>query len=295
MKFLPSLFCLFIVIAVSMASCDRQDSQVFLPQLVIEGYIDDQDFPVVMLTTSVAIQSEYSEPFDSLASHLLRWARVAINDGENEYVLTGKFDNSYLPPYIYTTTHFRGQVGKTYTLTVDYKDYHATAVTTIPPRPEVDSIWVKPVIGDSLCSIIVTFSDPSNEVNYYKAFVRRGMTGLQWLPSYLGTVSDDVLNITSNELIVNRAGLVTDTLDYIPYFSYNDTVSVKFSQIDQASYIFWHDFDDHTNFSRNPFLLVTANLHGNIVGGFGCWYGCGSVTKSFILKDYLPHQNHPAR
>lgn len=290
-------FCYFIYVLIInvltfLISCDRQEPQEVLPQLVVEGYIDDQDFPVVMITTSVPIQSEYSEPFDSLSSHLLRWARVAINDGENEYVLTGKFDKSYMPPYIYTTTHFRGQVGKSYTLTVDYGDYHATAVTTIPPRPVVDSIWVKPIIGNSLCSIIVTFADPPNEVNYYKAFVRRGMNGRQWLPAYLGTLNDDVLYATSNELVVNRSSLVTDKLDYIPFFSYHDTVSVKFSQIDQVSYIFWNDFDEHTNFSRNPFLPVSANLHGNIVGGLGCWYGCGSVTKSFILTDYYNNINH---
>lgn len=291
-RYLHPLLGLMVGVLTLLISCEKQESRLTSPQLVIEGYISDQDFPVVMVTTSVAIQSEYSEPIDSLSSHLLRWARVAINDGENEYVLTGKFDKSYLPPFIYTTTRFRGQVGKSYTLTVDYGDYHAIAITTIPSRPSVDSIWVRPVMGDSLCSIIVTFDDPSNEVNYYKAFIKRGMNGRQWLPAYMGTLNDDVLKATANELVINRSSLITDTQDYVPYFSYNDTVSVRFSQIDQASYIFWNDFDEHTNFSRNPFLSVSTNLHGNIVGGLGCWYGCGSVTKSFILGDYRPRRSH---
>lgn len=279
------LTCLLLVMTL-FTSCQKQEPINIEPQLVVEGYIDSGGFPVVMVTTSIAINSYYKESIDSLGNHLLRWARVAVSDGEQEVILSGKYDSSFLPPYVYTTTKMIGEPGKSYTLTVDYKQYHATAVTTIPAVPAVDSIWVKPVIPDSLCNIIVTFTDAANERNYYKAFVKRGMRGRQWLPSYLTTINDEVLGSGSSELVVNQAGIVLDDKDYVPYFSYNDTVSVKFAQIDEAAYRFWKDFDNSTNFSRNPFFPITTSLHSNVNGGMGCWFGCGAVTCSFMLENY---------
>ena len=69
------------------------------PEIVVEGWIEDGGFPVVMVTTSVPVSSEY-EKWDSLEDHLVRWAKVTVSDGENEVVLTGKMDRNYFPPYI---------------------------------------------------------------------------------------------------------------------------------------------------------------------------------------------------
>ena len=272
-------------------SCDSPTSEAASPLLVVEGSIDDGGFPVVIVTTSVAVHSGYHEPLDSLGSHLLRWARVAVSDGEQEVVLTGKYDRAYTPPFVYTTTRLRGEAGHSYTLTVDYGDYHARALTTIPAAPSVDSMWVLPVIQDSLCSIVVTFNDDGACRRYYKAYVRRGRYGHQWLPAYLGTVSNEVLAVGGNELVVNQASLATDaSQEYVPYFGYGDTVSVKFAQIDEVSYRFWSDFDNNTNFSRNPLFPSVTPLRGNVEGGLGCWCGCGAVTQEFVLNDWRRKQ-----
>lgn len=268
-----------------LTSCDSHEPQPSEPQLVVEGHIDDGGFPMVLVTTSLAVSSGSSEHLDSLSSHLLRWARVAVSDGRDTVVLTGRLDHNYLPPFVYTTTRMRGQAGRSYTLTVDYGTLHATAVTTIPQRPQVDSIWVKPVVTDSLYSVVVTMHDPPAATNYYKTFVTLGRRGRQWLPAYLGTISDQVLGSESH-ITINRPTTLADTAAYTPFFGRSDSVTIHFAQIDADAYRFWNDYDNQTNFARNPLLSSSTSLRGNLRGGLGCWYGTAPVSKSIIFADH---------
>ncbi len=267
-------------------ACEEEQEEILSeqPLMVVEGFIDSGGFPVVMLTTSVPI-SEESVQFDSLASHLLRWAKVSINDGEQTVILTGMLDRDYFPPFIYTTSRMRGKVGKTYTLEVEYQDYHATAVTTIPEPPQVDSFSVRPTKGESQCEIVAHISHKGDEERYYKAFVRMGRWGKQWDSAYLGLIAGDAIQENA-ELAVNRPWLITDNEEYKPSFNYADTLSVKIACLDAEAYRFWKDYEDHLNFSRNPLFPLTRNLHSNIQGGIGCWYGCGASIHPFALSDY---------
>ena len=101
-------------------------------ELVVEGWIGHGEFPVVMLTRTMPVSQHYQHP-DSLAHYLLRWATVRISDGSDTVTLTGRYDEGYFPPYVYTTGRMRGRSGQTYTLTVDVDGFHATATTTVPP------------------------------------------------------------------------------------------------------------------------------------------------------------------
>ena len=239
-----------------------------------------------MLTTSVPISTE-TQKFDSLANHLLRWAKVTVSDGEQSVILTGMVDRHYYPPFIYTTSRMRGKTGHTYKLEVEYEEYHATAVTTIPERPQVDSFRVVPTAVDSLCQIVACFTDTAREASYYKAFIRMGRMGKQWYSAYLGLIPGELVDGYA-ELVVNKAWLLNDEEEYVPSFNYSDTVSVKLARIDDQAYRFWKDYEDHLNYSRNPLFPLTHNLHSNINGGIGCWYGCGAVTASFALGKYRP-------
>jgi len=275
---------LTLTIIACLLACSKSELPDRQPQLVVEGYIDDGGAPVVMLTTTLPVTTEELSP-DSISTHLLRWARVTVSDGEEEVVLTGMADKRYLPSFVYTSNRMEGQAGKSYRLTVDYENYHATAVTTIPQPPAVDSFKVEPVIRDSLFRITVCFTDNPHERNYYKLFMRRGRRGRQWLSCYLGVVSDEVLDGYS-ELAVNRGELVTDTADYTPYFFRTDSVTIKFAQIDEPAYRFWNDFENYASFARNPMFPLTKSPHCNIQGGLGFWYGCGACIQSFALADY---------
>ena len=280
-----SIYTLFLFIPIFLVSCDNTVIQPETNQIVIEGYIDEGDFPIVSVTKAISLTSEVQDL--DIMDYCIRWAKVSINDGNKEVILTGKWDNGYFPPYIYTTTHIRGASNKQYTIKVEYEKIEATAITTIPSKPTVDSIKIIPTDVDSLCQIKLCITDNPKERNFYKIFVKKynNKYNKQWLSSYLGVISDEILN-NSNEILVNQASYILDHHDFTPHFSYNDIISIKFAQIDEIAYNFWNDYENQTSFSKNPLFPLSENLATNIDGGLGCWYGCNAVYINLTLKNY---------
>ena len=254
------------------------------PMLVVEGWIEDGDFPVVLLTKTMPITGELQQLDLENEDYLVRYAKVTVSDGENSVVLTGKYDAGYMPPYIYTTGHLRGKAGKTYWPTVEYDDYHATAVTTIPPRVEVDSFKLERQEPDNgRYQIIACFTDNPSEKNYYQFFVRLGTKSKQFLACYLGSIDDEVLD-GYTEVPVYAAHQLMD-YDYTPYFRVNDTVSVKFAQVDEVSFRFWDEYTKSQSTAYNVFFATSSSVAGNINGGMGYWCGYGSNTYYFVSRN----------
>lgn len=269
---------------VALLSCD--DSSYMPPQkqqVVVEGWIEDGEFPVVMLTRSMPISTEETK-IEDLSIYLLRWAKVSISDGENEVILTGKFDNRYYPPYIYTTGHMRGEAGKTYTLHVEDVGVDATATTTIPKPIAIDKWKVeKSPENDTLYTVKACFRDNPNEKNYYQMFSMTGHENRQFLASNYGSIDDAVLN-EYVEIPIYR-GNQLGIKEYLPYFGINEFVHVKVACIDKQSFDFWNSYTKMLNLSGNMFLSTDHNIISNIHGGMGYWCGYGSTTKMFRIAD----------
>lgn len=253
-------------------------------ELVVEGWIEDNGFPVVILTKNINISNKY-QSLDSLSSRIVRWAKVTVSDGEKSVVLTGRYMKGYTPPYIYTTSHFRGEAGKTYLLTVEYGDFHATATTTIPNTQKMDELTVERCAqSDTLYQISLRYNDDEAEQNYYQIFTRVGGREVrQYLAAYLGTIDNRVVK-PKTKIPVYR-GRDINTLDYTPYYTINDTVAVKFAHIDSTSYNFWYDYTRNLTTAGNMFFATAASLRSNIIGGTGYWCGMGSDIKYVAIRD----------
>ena len=253
-------------------------------ELVVEGWIEDNGFPVVILTKNINISNKY-QSLDSLSSRIVRWAKVTVSDGEKSVVLTGRYTKGYTPPYIYTTSHFRGEAGKTYLLTVEYGDFHATATTTIPKTQKIDELSVERCAqSDTLYQISLRYNDDEAEQNYYQIFTRVGGRDVrQYLAAYLGTIDNRVVK-PKTKIPVYR-GRDINTLDYTPYYTINDTVAVKFAHIDCTSYNFWYDYTRNLTTAGNMFFATAASLRSNIIGGTGYWCGMGSDIKYVAIRD----------
>lgn len=249
--------------------------------LVIEGWIDSGDYPVVMVTTSVTVSNE-EQKMDSLDEYLLKWAKVTISNGEEEVVLTGKIDTCYTPPYIFTTGKMRGESGKTYRLTVSCDDFYAEAETTIPQRVPLDSISVSQVEGDSLFQLKAYFKDDETVDNFYKFFVKVKGKDKTMCPSFLGTVNDEVLGDYAGVVIYQPLRMFNH--EYCPFYCKDDLVSVKFSQMNEEAYQFWKEYDELQSFSGVLFFPVDNSLPSNIKGGIGYWFGYGSTTYSLNIN-----------
>ena len=253
-------------------------------ELVVEGWIEDNGFPVVILTKNINISNKY-QSLDSLSSCIVRWAKVTVSDGEKSVVLTGRYMKGYTPPYIYTTSHYRGEAGKTYQLTVEYGDFHATATTTIPNTQKIDELSVERCAqSDTLYQISLRYNDDEAEQNYYQIFTRVGGRDVrQYLAAYLGTIDNRVVK-PKTKIPVYR-GRDINTLDYTPYYTINDTVAVKFAHIDSTSYNFWYDYTRNLTTAGNMFFATAASLRSNIIGGTGYWCGMGSDIKYVAIRD----------
>jgi hypothetical protein len=262
-----------------------QEGDTITPQpsaLVVEGWIENDGFPMVILTKTFPITTDFQNP-KNLEQYVIKWAKVTVSDGENSVVLTGRYDKTYFPPYVYTTSWLKGEVGKTYYLTVEYQDFYAQAKTTIPAPPVIDEYRVEKIAGspNEQYQIIACFRDNPNEKNYYQFFTKIGLESNQYIASDLGSIDDSHIR-ESNEFPVYRSRTY-DTENYISSFTKGEVVAVKFAQVDETSYHFWDAYTKSLSLNTNMFLSTTSSLPSNITGGKGYWCGYGAVNHYLII------------
>ena len=275
---------LLSLLAFCIMACDDGDITIDTPQsLVVEGWIENGEFPVVIVTKTLPVTTEY-QSMNDLSDYLVRWAKVTVSDGEKSVVLTGMYDESYYPPYVYTTSYLRGEAGKTYTLTVEYEDKTLTSSTTIPATlPVVDHYQIEKCQGaEDQYQIKACFHDNPQEKDYYLFFTKIGMESNHYLASYLGAVNDDMIG-DYVEYPVYR-GQRYDNTEYTPYFEAGEVVSVKMAKVDQSTFLFWDQYTKSQSLNSNMFLSTSTSLPNNIKGGMGYWSGFASVISYLEIK-----------
>lgn len=276
-----------LVAGVMFVSCTKDIFVASEPKMIVEGWIDADGFPVVILTEAIVVDDSYKD-YSDVSNHIIKWAKVTVDDGDNEVVLTGKATLDYFPPYIYTTTKMRGEVGKKYKLTVEYKDYYAEAETFIPNKVSLDSIVVRTCDdADSLCYLNAYFLDSPSEKNYYKFFTMVEGRDSFYLSSNLA-VFDDVQFPNGGAGVTLYSGNCIFDEEERSYFNVGDRVFVKFAHIDSASFAYWEMYRDVVAFSRNFLMPYSRNLPSNVVGAYGYWFGYGSTEYLVDVKrcDY---------
>lgn len=286
-----SLILLSVVISF-FAACSELDEATAPSELVVEGWIDAGEFPIVKLTSTISLTYDGID-VDDLSQYVDKWARVSLSDGEREIIMIGKATHSYYPPYIYTTSEMRGEVGKTYHLRVKASDGTvAEAVTTIPIPVTIDSFSVEPVGG----TLDEDYEDAPHVARYQlygytsdrcrcKLFTRVMNRDDEFLSAYLGTIDSTMID-DEGQISVSR-GRTNLEKEFTPYFGENDTVFVKFSAVNNDAYEFWRDFEDMADLSRNPLFPVTKNLHSNVTGALGYWFGYGSTFYAVPISELV--------
>lgn len=276
---------LYIILLLS-CSCSEVFTLEYKPELAVEGWIEDGGYPIVMVTSTVPVTDEYFS-LDSLGNHIIRWAKVSISDGENEHVLTGRMNKDYFPPYIYTSFRLKGQVGKKYTLKVEYSGRTVTAETTIPEPVPLEWIKVK-TSGDGGAYVTAGLSDDPMRKNRYKFFTKIEGKDSVYTSSFMGLIDDEILSDGTNEIIVR--GLFDPEFgseDSSIYFSDKDVVHIRFCTLDKAAFDYWEDNEDVQSLSRNPFFPVNKKIRSNVSTGYGYWAGYGSVYYKVSIADSL--------
>ncbi len=277
------------LVVVLLAACSKQGDPSE-PQLVMEGWIENGGHPIILLSESITVENNKEISPKDLVNQLAKWAKVTVSNGEKEVVLTGMADSNYFPPYVFTTTRITGEVGKTYSVRVEYKDYVATAKTTIPKPVPLDKVYVKTVSKDSLCSVMCGFTDPPEKGNYYKVFTKTTGKDSHYHPSALSSLSDETLKGYSEIFIYSTQRL----LDFIdkPNLKVGEELWIKLYTMDEQAYEYWTNYE--VMIASNVANTYYQNdMKSNVDGALGYWNGYGVAGEVKLKLDFPDKTDNP--
>lgn len=244
-------------------------------RIVVEGWIESGEFPVVLLTLPYRPGES-----GSMENAVARPAKVMLSDGDNEWQLTGMYDTGYFPPYVYTSFEVRGETGRRYTLSVSFDGLEAYAATEILPPPSILSYSFLPVDGDAGCRRlqVLTAKSPEQE-DCLMTMVRTAATGRRAAPSYLGAV-----RLPQGEgevwLEVMRPRFKPDTVPYQSCFRVGEEIEVSLCRMTADAFDFWTDWQNAVSMGNSPLISASYTLRSNVAGdGMGCFFGYGSDSR----------------
>jgi hypothetical protein len=276
------------------AACEK-DISVDLHQkadkLVVEGRIETGGYPEVMLTRSLDYFSHITP--EKLRESFVHGATVTVSDGQRTMKLKEQSRDTTggIKWYYYTVDPsqiagaFRGKEKSEYKLRVTIGDREYSAATTIPAKGmAIDSIWWERKSGSStLARVMVKVQDPEQRGNYSRYVTSRNrgvfMSGLN------STLDDQIVNGTSFEVMMEAGADRNQKVDFdtYGYFKRGDTVTVKFSAIDKATFDFWRTLDFAYASTGNPFSSP-LQIQGNIPNALGYWGGYATSYKTIRIK-----------
>jgi hypothetical protein len=268
-------------------SVDRQN-----PKLVVDGSIETGRPPVIFLTSSLDYFSKISP--DILANSFVRNAVLTISNGSITHQL-----KEYGQPtpagtlYYYTidssqlATAIWGEPGKTYTLDIGVGNAHYLATTTIPFLAKtVDSIWWKPSPNNPDTNKVVLMArvtDPKGYGNYIRFFT--AVNGGPFFPGLNSVFDDQIVDGTTYDIEVEKGVDRNADIDFQNYsfFDRGDTVTLKFTNIDKATFDFWRTMEYNYGSIGSPFSSPTKVL-GNISNGaLGYFGGYSTEYKTLVI------------
>lgn len=262
------------------------------PKIVVEATIENNQPPVVILSKSIGYFSTINPTI--LQNTFIHNAEVFVSNGVlihklKEYTIN--FGNGYAGYYYSVDSSnlasaFIGQLDHSYSLRIVADGQEYTAATTIPKiTKRIDSLWWKPAPpgNDSdEVEVMVKATDPLGYGDFIRYFTKRNDE-----PFYAGLNSvfdDQVIDGTTYNVQVERGWDRNVTSgDRSSFFLKGDTVTLKLSNIDKATFDFWRTMEYSYSSIGNPFSSpskVLSNISGQALGYFG---GYGSQTRTLII------------
>lgn len=260
-------------------------------KLVVEGIIENDQPPVVILSKSVGYFSKISA--DILNNSFVHGAEVFVSNGTLTHKLK-EYSRSLgnVSLYYYSidssnlSTAFVGQLNHQYSLRIVSEGKEYTATTTIPGlNKKIDSVWWKkpPVTSDSTKVIVmIRATDPPGFGDYIRYYTKTNRE--PFYPPMNSTFDDYFIDGTTYELQVDKGVDRNLSVDFDKnFFRRGDTVGLKLSSIDKATYDFWRTMEFSYSSVGDPFsspTKVLGNIKGDALGYFG---GYASQYRTIII------------
>ncbi len=311
----------FIVLSLAMVSCEKEIS-IDIPQydskIVVDGRIEQGLPPIVFLSRSYEFFGETD--LTQIQNDHVSGATVVVSNGTVTDTLLELCTQS-LPPgidtlvaeflgvdvsdlalfnicaYVGTDLAIFGEVGKSYSLTIDYENTQYTSTTRIPELVALDSVWWEKNESGSTPTTDYGFSwailsDPDTLSNAYRWYARRlnvDQNGDEKDPQFLlpfgAQFDDEFINNQTFEFAYERPNSENDGPDdKRGYYREGDTVVIKFCSIEFAVCEYLRSAETQALNAGSPFASP-ANNPTNIEGGaLGLWAGYGVTYDTLIAE-----------
>lgn len=279
-----NLFILLLTLAL-LSSCEKNidfNLKQQEPLLVVDGRIETGEYPIIFLSKSLGYFQTFSQ--QAILSSLVNDADVFITVGGTEQKM--KLYNQVIAPgvsipyYSSDTTlanPIRGTAGTAYTMRIAQSGKSYTSTTNIPNlNASLDSAWVvrRPNDPDTLSrNLFLRITDPPGKGNYVRYFTR--VNSGQYLPGENSVFDDQIIDGTTFDVQlapgINRNNPIKADSNY---FKKGDNISLKFCDIDKATYTFWNTWEFSYQSIGNPFAQpnkVIGNVSNGALGAF-CGY-----------------------
>lgn len=273
---------LVFFLSICMISCAREDYVKNVDgesKIVVEGWIEQGDVPQVILSRSIPINAVIDST--TILDYFIRSAKVTVSDGVNEEVLSVRSDNNRIPPYVYYGSNIKGEVGKSYSLKIEYLNKIIEAKTSIPSVVPIKfAEYRKETPSDTTGFVYLEFNDSNLENNYYQ--IETKVEGVEpiFVPALYGNLNDENFISPSVSLQITRGIYVFSKTKYKPYFTDGDLIYVKLRTMSRSGFDFWNSWQNEIVNARSPIFPANTSLKSNIKGGLGVWEGYGQNTIS---------------
>jgi hypothetical protein len=259
----------------------------------VEATIESGQPPLVILSNSMDYFSQITP--DILAASFVRNADIYISDGTNthklkEYALSDTSTGYTL--YYYTNdssslaTAIFGKFNTNYQIRIVTNGKEYTATTSIPAlAKKIDSLWWKPAPNNPDTNKVVLMSrvtDPPGLGNYIRYFTK--VNDDNFFPGWASVYDDQIVDGTTYDIQVEQGvdrNYGVDEENY-SFFNRGDTITVKFTNIDKATFDFWRTMEFSYSSIGNPFSSPTKVM-GNVKGALGYFGGYAVQFKSLII------------
>jgi len=258
------LFVTVLLSAFIFSACEKEvdvDLRSVPPRIQIEGMVKQNSLAMVRVSHTIDFNDKNDYPF-------LKGAIVKIwDDAGNSETL--QQDNSGW----YVAEHLKGEVGRTYNLSVLYENEEYTATSYMPPQVKIDSLTMYKIPVMDYALPMVHFTDPIGKTNqYYRYLVYINGKQRADTPELVastefsdGSPMHDPLPIFSED----------DDIDPIEE---GDDILIEFQCLDKDAYTFYKTLGDIENSQANP----TSNIRGGALGVFSAFsYDQMSITATW--------------
>jgi hypothetical protein len=253
-----------LALLLAASSCEKEidvDLNSVPPRIQIEGIVKQGRPAMVRVSHTLDFNDNSGYP-------LLKGAIVKISDdaGNSE---TLQQDNSGW----YVAETIKGVIGRTYNLSVTYKDKEYTSTSKMPPLVKLDSLTMYKAPIMKYAFPMIHFTDPKGEANqYYRCLVY--INGKQ-LPDM-------------NELVLS-AELVDGSPihQFLPVFTNDnnvdpvkqgDEILIESQCLDKGAYTFFYTLSRIDNSKTNP----TSNITGGALG----YFCASSIDRMTIIAEW---------